>query len=402
MPYKLSSPLSINIRRALAAAGALLFALLAAELVFWIKDGMGEARLLRDMELVSGGNAGTGAKSYRSIHEYTFLDDKGCVRMIPGSKGVHPSCDYKDISILVSINSEGIRGPELLPTPEKRILFLGDSIVFAGGVPLERTFVRQLEARLNPGCAARGGYGVEVLNFGASDSGIGQHYARLLHHGLRLKPDYVFLGLYLNDAVPSQGVFGAASMDAVEIFLESPLLSRSSLARHVEKYYRQVKYAGRDDMRRRFRWVERFNARKYLKDREDLIPLVREADLDWGAAWLPESWDKIRFYLEKISVLCRDNGIRLAVFLFPAEPQVRSDVPWEDLDYPQRQMAEIADELGVPFCDLLPGLRLKKEKRIFVDQCHYFTEGNDVVASIIHGFMQENRRAFPGLIEPSP
>jgi len=88
-------------------------------------------------------------QTYRRIHDYIYYDKNGCMRFTPNVIGVHRSYDDPKRGILIKINSDGFRGFDVLDAPKKRILFLGDSIVFDGGVSEQDTFIHRLEEFLN-------------------------------------------------------------------------------------------------------------------------------------------------------------------------------------------------------------------------------------------------------------
>ncbi|MCG6892116.1 MAG: SGNH/GDSL hydrolase family protein [Desulfobacteraceae bacterium] len=335
--------------------------------------------------------------AWKPIHRYLYYDHNGCVRLKPGAVGIHRSYDHPDKAVLIRVNKEGIRGPELLDNPENRILFIGDSIVFDGGVPLKTTFVYQLEQKLNGDAGKGGRHRTEILNFGTSDAGVDQYYLKLKYHGASLKPDFVFIGLYLNDGVSPQGYLGAENLDGFERWLESDFLQPFSLPAHALKWYRRVKYAGKRELRERFRWVARYRKGEYLHDAKAFQQMVAEADLDWGAGWVPARWEKISYYLQKIKNLCDRLDIRPVVFFFPVGPQIYAKIDWPALDYPQRQIEKISTQIGIPFFDLLPYLRELSDKQLLNDQCHYNSEGNDAVAEILFRIIKENDRIFGGL-----
>lgn len=91
----------------------------------------------------------------------------------------------------ISINSIGLRGPEVSPSQpgELRVLVLGDSIVAAFEVAREDTFVfrlaRLLERRLNRP--------VTTINAGVRGYGTDQSYLYYRERGHLLKPDIVIL-----------------------------------------------------------------------------------------------------------------------------------------------------------------------------------------------------------------
>ncbi|MFC2061493.1 SGNH/GDSL hydrolase family protein [Elusimicrobiota bacterium] len=370
-----------------------------AEIGFRSVDGIKEHKKVRKMNAVLTRDIISRKKVYRRIHDFMYYDKNGCFRRMPNVEGLHRSYDNIEEGLMIRINSHGIRGEEILESPSKRVLFLGDSIVFNGGVPLKLTFVYQLEKYLNTGIENREDYNIEVLNFGTTDTGIDQYYSKLKYHGMGLEPDYVFLGVYLNDSMASQGYIGANSLDIFEKFLESGLIARLRFAKYIEKIYRVFKYSNKKELKKRFRWTDRYNQRRFYTDKEELLKLVEEADLDWGSAWEPEGWEKIKFYLEEIRKLCIKKDVKLVVFCFPAEFQVYSEVDWAGMDYPQEQLRDICRTLEIPCFDLLPYLREYGRRRIFADQCHYKAAGNNIITRILLRIIKENKDIFKGLIE---
>lgn len=336
----------------------------------------------------------------KPIHRYMYYDEKGCFRLLPSVSGIHRSYDHPDKAIWIRVNSEGIRGPELIENPKTRILFIGDSIVFDGGVPFRTTFVHQLGKKLNAETGKEGAGPIEILNFGTTDAGVDQYYLKLKYHGTKLNPDYVFIGFYLNDGVSPQGYLGATNLDGLEKWLESDFMRHFSLPAYTLKLYRRVKYTRKKDLQERFRWVARYRKGKFYHDTEDFVQLISEADLDWGAGWVPERWDKILYYMKKIRKLSEEEGFKPVVFCFPVGPQIYSTIEWPDVDYPQRQIKEIAAQLGIPFFDLLPYLRKYADRQLLNDHCHYNSEGNRVLAEILFGIVQEHEPVFGGLVKP--
>jgi len=106
------------------------------------------------------------------------------------------------------INSRGLRDVEheLVKQPGTyRILVLGDSFSEAFQVPLEQSYPRILEARLN---ALPDVGPVEVINMSRSGMGTSQQRAWFLSEGRRYDPDLVLLQTYLNDPVDNSPELG--------------------------------------------------------------------------------------------------------------------------------------------------------------------------------------------------
>ncbi|NOZ86322.1 MAG: SGNH/GDSL hydrolase family protein, partial [Deltaproteobacteria bacterium] len=80
------------------------------------------------------------------------------------------------------------------PAGVKRILMLGDSIVWGSGIDQDLTFENQLEEMLK-----KSGARVQILNMGVPGYNAVMMAAYLRERGLALKPDYVLALVGLND-----------------------------------------------------------------------------------------------------------------------------------------------------------------------------------------------------------
>lgn len=114
----------------------------------------------------------------------------------PGAQGrwFNPNYEY---DVAVTINSQGLRDVER-PTLDKpddvfRILLLGDSYVEGLRVPLEQTFGKVLEERLNA-TATRQRF--EVVSAGVSGWGTDQELLWLREHGAAYAPDLILLAFF--------------------------------------------------------------------------------------------------------------------------------------------------------------------------------------------------------------
>jgi len=97
----------------------------------------------------------------------------------------------------LSINSHGLRGPEIEPAKPpgmSRMLVLGDSFAWGYGVGDDEVFTRRLEARL-----LASGKRWQVLNSGVSGWGTDQEYLFLTREGFAYGPDVVVLAFFIGN-----------------------------------------------------------------------------------------------------------------------------------------------------------------------------------------------------------
>jgi len=112
---------------------------------------------------------------------FLFEDSHGCV-LINGPRTrtiAVPNFPPHEMSI----NTRGLRGPEIRESPRTRVIFVGDSITLNHAIPEQESFNRRIEAALREeGCD------VEARSFGTSDSGIVQYRRKVEPHRLALEP----------------------------------------------------------------------------------------------------------------------------------------------------------------------------------------------------------------------
>jgi hypothetical protein len=117
----------------------------------------------------------------------------------PNSKGVYvgPRPWPIEFSAHVSINSLGLRGPEVAPLPADgyRILVMGDSVVAAMEVDYQDTFVALLERQLS----MRLGKPVQAINAGVRGYGTDQSFLFYQQRLRKLRPNMVVFVHSFND-----------------------------------------------------------------------------------------------------------------------------------------------------------------------------------------------------------
>lgn len=104
-----------------------------------------------------------------------------------------PSKSAKLQNTTISINSLGMRGPEIdKQATKKRILFLGSSITLGWGTPEDETLSAILQSKF--------GNQAEILNAGVGNYNT-ERYTRLYETHLRqLKPEVLVVHYFINDA----------------------------------------------------------------------------------------------------------------------------------------------------------------------------------------------------------
>lgn len=322
-----------------------------------------EAYLRGKVAYMSAQGAG-GKTEIGSGFLYQFGGDGGR-RLVPNASVTLHNHPWSKRDVTVQTNSLGFRDDEL-PTeksPEElRILALGDSITVGDFLPAELGWVEQAEQHLQRQLPERE---VEVINAGVGAIGIREEVNILVEKGLRTQPDAVVLGFYLNDSRPPRGFPEELGTQGLR-GLFNALRRRSVLAdvtyKRVKGWAHERKMASGE-----FRWVKEKEDVPWRTDHQAFLELAHEARYDWGAGWQEDSWPLVSEQLDRLKSLSHEHGFSVHVVAFPVKYQVYAE--FLD-DTPQRKMAELVQERGFTFFDLLPLLRERRDLEHFYDQCH--------------------------------
>lgn len=292
--------------------------------------------------------------------------------------------------IEIRTNSLGYRNRELGRKAGPRILFLGDSITFGDYVHEGETFVRRIEAR-----ARRDGHAWETINAGVGGASLDNEMAILLETGLATDPDLVVLDFYLNDFQASPGV------SVVELpwpLDQSAFLHHAAHALAATWATLRIRLGGP--------YVEGIDFDAWTVALEEqweasgpgadaLRRSAVETIYDWGGAFSPLAWQRLRPRLRELAALADEHGFRLVVVAFPVRDQVEAKGLH---DAPQRELGRELRALGVPYLDLLPAMRAAHRsdpRPIYYDHCHPTPLGNDIVADAIYAFLVEQEASAP-------
>lgn len=306
----------------------------------------------------------------------------------------------------VWINSLGYRDDEFnrrKPPGCTRIIAVGDSVTFGPGLPVEQTFSRRLETKLN---TRRPGYH-EVINGGVPDTGLAETLRIFERRDLAIDPDIVLVGFYLNDSRPPSGFRSEfKGGDRLVRFVNAnPWTRRSRLFSLLYVWYYHWSI-GREmaglPLTQRMDWWTAYRAGRWRDDPAALDGLIQAARFDWGAAWRAETWPGVEAEFRKFDRLCRAHGVRPALIAFPVRPQVEATAR---RDQPQRRLEKIARTLGWPYLDPLPGLIARRAGGpIFQDHCHLTARGHELIAEMLLHFLDRPEFASgqTGIGKPEP
>ncbi|MGH7893188.1 MAG: SGNH/GDSL hydrolase family protein [Candidatus Binatia bacterium] len=276
------------------------------------------------------------------------------------------------------INELSIRHAEItMPKPAGvfRVVVLGDSIPWDRG-----GFVSSLAGQL----AARGS--VEVVNAAVPGYTSYQEVRFFGRYLLRTEPDLVVWTYCLNDNhrflhrfdAAAQMLFTPEAMESLEIrswwdWIVSRSYVLSSLRLGLLGHRRAVSAA-----QVAFSW---------------------EARPDFNIAWKDYSWRAYAGHLREMVRLLDARRARLAVVIFPYEPQLDVRTRRDVRDYalkPQAQLLRLCRKYDVPCLDLYPTFEAAYDRgaKLYRDQIHLNEEGHRLSAAEILRFL-DDRRLLP-------
>lgn len=365
--------MSTNSRKILIARLLLTFGYIALTLILFEYYLRNEVTHVVRTELASLGGF------IEANPEFLVQDTPRGRRFVPGAKVIIKNHYLSKIDVPVSINSAGFRGPEIPESKqpnERRLFFLGDSVMVADYLVDEATIPRIIEKRLsflNPGQTIR------AINGSIGNIGTEEEVNILEDAADIVQPDIVILGYYLNDSRPPWGFSG-------EIGDRGWLRRRSLIAETIYQQLEQRRWIAKQGIDR-FAWIAQSLRLDWRTDPKDFQILADHARYDWGAAWQMDSWVETERQLRRLKQIAAKHQSRVLVIAFPVSYQVEASFVE---DTPQQKLKAIAGSLGFEFLDMLPILREGSEKKLFYDHCHPTRAGNEVIAEAVLDALRSN------------
>ncbi len=308
-------------------------------------------------------------------------------RLRPNARAEYATAEF---TTDIAINAQGVRDDEPIGPKapgERRVVVLGDSLVFSVQVPLAQTFCEGLERRLNAAEGARAGRRWRVINAGVQGYSPVHEWFFFDRVAAAFEPDIVLVVVFVgNDAVEAQDL---------EPWLEAgrPLAAEGPALGTVRRIVRsshvlQLIRVRWDQLRSRFTSPapERPLA-SYLEDPPEFV-----------GHGLAVTGRIVRLIADRAASV----GARAGLVLMPARFQT------DDADYGRlaaivrasggRLVRQAATErfrralepLGLPMLDLLPVLERQPDRvaLFFQRNVHLTPRGHDVVAGAIAEFLQ--------------
>lgn len=276
-------------------------------------------------------------------------------------------------------NSLGLRNRELGPKKlgTKRILFLGDSLIWGGETSSGELYTEVLERRLNARLP-NGSDSFEVINAGIPGYTTYQELEFLKIYGVGLKPDLVVLGFVIND-------------------LFHPYLQKPTEGRLLDRdpnslLYRFNPFAGPGKLfGRSYLAHEVANASGVVLKKVRGRPVFRfDRRGDFYLAWKDYAWPQARTLIGEMQALLAERMTPLTVLVFPVSDQVNDQYRRLDLEYvlyPQARIREICAAYRIPTLDLTDLIHKHGGTKLFRDYLHLNGEGNDVVARSLESYL---------------
>jgi hypothetical protein len=272
----------------------------------------------------------------------------------------------------------------------RRVAVLGDSYT-VGMVPFPDNYVTIADEALGPS--------IELLNLGIVHTAVPEYLEVLRTEALRLAPELVVLGFYIGNDIHEDwatGLFSESGSKALHALRVLALVSRSSEPYEtlfsMDSMIREEPDGTRTELP--MMTVEKHAEREW----KHLDTLFRDPPNHRTSAAWHDTERAIRLFVET----CRNEHVPVVATIAPDEIQVvpalfervvreNGALPSDfDLEYPNRRLAALFAELGVPVLDFLPALREAEASgsTYHLRAVHWNRHGNAVAAAALADFLR--------------
>lgn len=318
---------------------------------------------------------------------FKMADDEVYLKYTPGMAAEYISQSNPSVRAPMRINRYGYRGPDWDLDAARKVAFLGDSFTVGRELPYEKTFVAEVEARLEAA-----GHDVACMNYAVDGTGTGMQLIHFERAVLGFAPDILVLQVYVgNDFIDNSRVLNwkryypywtlaDGELRLLEPELGIPVFMR--LARHsrglvfLYNQYRKLR-------------MQRAEAAVSLA-----MPGLYAVDppADWA-----EAYAVTLALLDRFAAVAEEHGVRLVVVLAPTLVQMRTDADFPEGFARRRPQDAILKRMaGKAACiDLLPLFREEARQRNGLawwqipGDGHFNQEAHAFVAQVIAGQVED-------------
>ena len=283
---------------------------------------------------------------------------------------LRPGVQTTYVGAPVRVDALGFRGPEVAVAPApgvRRILVLGDSVVFGQGVREDETVSAVLARTLGSAAAP-----VEAINAGVPGYDTTAELRLLARAGMALHPAAVVVGMSLNDydPPPAYSPIGVLSYSSR---LGIPLLDASEFVTLLRWLWRWTRGAlGYQVLARIERDLPQAGPATGL-DRA-----VESEHRRFYAAPPPERWRRVVDACAALAAFGREHALPILVAIFPEQYQMRADADVA----PQRALLDVCRQTGLTCLDLQPAFAAAGGT-LFQDAQHPNAAGHAVAGAVI-------------------
>ncbi len=337
-------------------------------------------------------------------------------RLVPNA----PSFQWKFWGCGVSerINSEGLHDVEHDYQKKEnvfRIVILGDSFMDATQLPLEKSFSRMLEKKLNS--IGESGYKFEVINMGVGGYSTVQEYLYFVKEGVKYEPDLVVLAFFpendIYENLKPDFETGAGEImlrPYVELINSGELTFRMPDETKIQEAEEESSIVQQIKPKRKIILTEVFLAQLVKGIRKN--KKIDAGDVPWGvyrSISTEKKWEATKKILLKLKESVNKNGADFLVFSVPSASQVYEEHrkkifklrPGGDFDFdrPEQILGEFSNENSINFLSLIPYFREQLgERKGYVyhiqNDLHWSEKGHKLAAEVVADYLIKNNLVF--------
>ena len=292
------------------------------------------------------------AKTYRLSENKDLLYE-----LLPDSKARNRGVEF-------AINSFGFRDKKYRKRKASkiRLIFVGDSITYGWGIPLEHTYHKQLEKLFHSE-----GYDADIMGMGVVGYNTIQEYHLIKEKTLDFNADMIILQIAMNDFERTVKIRTYQEGKKLSIVPHHDysipfIIKRTKLTYFFMKNSHLFKFIN----------LKLF----WTKNKND--PGFTPKDM-----YLMGEENSFR-HLRKIKSLLDSKGIRLAAVIFPFRKS-KDVYPYAKL---QNKIHQELEKMEVPYLDLYDVINIDTEEHLWRDKIHPTVRGHEIVSRALFKFLQ--------------